>query len=196
MPELTEEELQKAREELDEWAELLSITTTPFFEKFIHRPEKTVALFTGNQWGKNVNIIKQYILRWMGRHPIEAKNLRPDTKIRTYRFCSETVPFDPTGEDSNTIYPVLKRLLPAKFILEDVNQRRNTMTIKDFQGGPNFYIEFSSYNQTICGAGKVCPRHSLDCKFISCDGLRVSGRLCVANTDSCSVVLTVVQCLV
>lgn len=128
---MTEEEQQKAREELEEWSELLSITTTPFFNKFIHRPEKTIALFTGNQWGKNVNIIKQYILRWLGKHPIESKNLRPNMKIRTYRFCSETVPFDTSGEGSNTIYPVLKRLLPAKFIIEDVNQRRNTMTIKD-----------------------------------------------------------------
>ena len=146
---MTDEEHQQARMELEHWAELLSIKTTPIFQKFINRPEKICAFFTGNQWGKNVNIMKHYILRWTGKHPIESKNLRPDTKIRTYRFCSETLPTDPDGGDRNTIYPVLKRLLPKWMIKKDVTQRKPIMTILDPQGGPDFYIEFVSYGQEL-----------------------------------------------
>ena len=145
----TEEELAKYRMELEPWAEFLSIQTTPIFTKFINRPEKVIAFFTGNQWGKNVNIVKHYIIRWMGLHPIEGKNLRPSTRIRVYRFCSETLPTDPEGGDRNTIYPVLKRLLPKWMIKKDVTQRKPIMTLIDPQGGPDFFVEFVSYGQDL-----------------------------------------------
>lgn len=141
-------------EQLNEWEGFLSIKPTWLFEQFIHRHENTLALFTGNQWGKNVNIVKQYIMRWLGIHPIEAKNMRPFKKIRTYRFCSETLPNDPEAGDKNTIYPVLKRLLPKSLIKKDITARNSIVTIKDIQGGDDIYIEFVSYKQDVqAGAG-------------------------------------------
>lgn len=141
-------------QQLNEWEGFLSIKPTWLFEQFIHRHESTLALFTGNQWGKNVNIVKQYIMRWLGIHPIEMKNMRPDKKIRTYRFCSETLPNDPDALDKNTIYPVLKRLLPKSLIVKDITARSSVMTIKDIQGGDDIHVEFFSYKQDIqAGAG-------------------------------------------
>ena len=139
---------QKDREALEEWVGFLEIQRTWVYDQFIRRHEKIIAYFTGNQWGKNVNIVKHYIVRWMGKHPIEEKNLRPTDQYRTYRFCTEKLPNDPDGETTNTIYPVLKKMLPKGCIKKDVNQRRNIMTIRDiWQGGPDFYIEFCSYGQ-------------------------------------------------
>ncbi len=146
---LSEDQRLRARSELEEWAELLSIKRTWIYDQFLLRPEKIVAFFTGNQWGKNVNITKHYITRWLGRHPVESKNLRPDTKIRIYRFCSETLPTDPEGGDRNTIYPVLKRMWPKRLIRKDVTQRKPVMTLIDPQGGPDFYVEFVSYGQEL-----------------------------------------------
>jgi hypothetical protein len=141
-------ELQNA----EEWAGFFKIITTPTFVKFLSRPEKTIGFFTGNQWGKNVNIMKQYLVRWMGKHPVESKNLRPWTKIRTYRFCAENLPNDKDEEKAskNTIYPVLKEMIPKRMIKKDITQRSATMTLCDpIQGGPDFYIEFVSYGQEL-----------------------------------------------
>ena len=143
-----ESELQNG----EEWSELFRILTTPLFVEFMKRPEKIIVLFTGNQWGKNVNIMKSYIARFMGKHPVESKNLRPDTRIRTYRFCSETLPNDPDSSQANrnTIYPVLKSMIPKRLIKKDITQRSPIMTIADpCQGGPDFYVEFVSYGQEL-----------------------------------------------
>lgn len=149
MNDLSQEDIDRAKRQIEDWSEFLSIRNTPIYMKFMQRPEQMIAFFTGNQWGKNVNIVKHYITRWMGKHPVESKNLRPGTKIRMYRFCSETLPTDPEGGDRNTIYPVLKRLLPKWMIKKDVTQRKPIMTIKDLQGGPDFYVEFVSYGQEL-----------------------------------------------
>jgi hypothetical protein len=136
----------------EEWGGFFRILNTPVFTEFIHRPEKTIAFFTGNQFGKNVTIMKHYILRWMGEHPIESKNLRPHTKIRTYRFCTETLPNDPDASQANrnTVYPVLKAMIPHRLIKKDITTRSPIMTIADpIQGGPDFYVEFVSYGQEL-----------------------------------------------
>jgi len=85
----------------------------------------------------------------MGIHPVEKKNMRPWKKIRTYRFCSETLPNDPNGGDKNTIYPVVKRLLPASLLKKDITARNPMITIKDIQGGDDIYVEFVSYGQEV-----------------------------------------------
>jgi hypothetical protein len=142
-----EKELQQG----EEWAGILSILTTPLFLQFMQRPEKIIGFFTGNQWGKNVNIMKHYVVRWLGKHPVEAKNLRPWTKIRTYRFCTENMPNDKDEEKAskNTIYPVLKEMIPKRMIKKDITQRSAIMTLFDPQGGPDFYVEFVSYGQEL-----------------------------------------------
>ena len=105
---------------------------------------------TGNQWGKNVNIVKHYIMRIMGKHPIESKNMRPGTRHRVIRFCSEKLPMEKEGEETkNTIYPVFKRMLPKAWIKKDISQRSQTMTLRDPQGGPDLFIEFVSYEQDL-----------------------------------------------
>jgi hypothetical protein len=141
--------LDSARVEMEPFSGFASIVNTQVFHEFMHRPEKTIAFFTGNQWGKNVNIVRHYIMRLMGWHPIESKNMRPSTKIRKLRFCSEKLPYDPDGGDSNTVYPIFKRMWPRHLIRKDVTQRRPRLTLIDPQGGPDIEIEFSSYGQDV-----------------------------------------------
>ena len=149
MADLSQEDIDRAKRELEDWNELLSIKNTPIYLNFTSRPENIIAFFTGNQWGKNVNIVKHYMQRWMGIYPVEKKNLRPETKIRTYRFCSETMPNDPDGGDRNTIYPVLKRFLPKWMIKKDITQRKPVMTLWHPRAGGDFYVEFVSYGQEL-----------------------------------------------
>jgi len=139
------------RDQLGEFEHFLLIQPTWLFEQLLRRHEKFINLFTGNQWGKNVNIVKQYVMRWLGIHPIDKKNLHPYDEIRTYRLCSETLPTDKdaTEDTKNTIYPVVKRMLPSWMILGDVSQRDPVLTIKDIQGGDPIQIEFSSYGQSV-----------------------------------------------
>lgn len=129
----------------------LLIKPTWTFQQLLKRREKFIGFFTGNQWGKNVNIVKQYVLRWMGIHPIEEKNIHPEDKIRIYRFCSETLPTDKDApEDTkNTIYPVIKKMLPPWMILSDITRVDPVITILDIQGGEPIQVEFASYGQTV-----------------------------------------------
>jgi hypothetical protein len=135
--------------QLNEWEGFMSVKPTWLFDQLLLRSETIIALFTGNQWGKNTNIIKQYVMRWLGIHPIEVKNIRPSDTVRTYRFCSEVLPNDPNSETKNTIYPVIKRMVPKSLILQDVSIRKPTMVLKDVQGGEPIILEFVSYNQDV-----------------------------------------------
>jgi hypothetical protein len=141
--------MEAAKAEIAPFSGFAEIVNTKVFYEFMHRPEKTIAFFTGNQWGKNVNIVRHYVMRLMGWHPIEAKNMRPSTKVRKLRFCAEKLPYDPEGGDSNTVYPVFKRMWPRHLIRKDVTQRRPRLTLIDPQGGPDIEIEFSSYGQDV-----------------------------------------------
>jgi len=146
---MTDIELQKYREELDQWSGFTGILPTSTFIKLIHRHEKLIALFTGNQFGKNVTIMKHYVVRWLGKHFVEAKNLRPETVHRTYRFCAEKKPNDTEGGDTNTIYPVLKKMWPKKLIRKDITQRNSVMTLIEPYSGLDFFVEFMGYSQEI-----------------------------------------------
>src|SRR3972149_4801731 len=69
-----------------------SCKPTWIFQQFINRPEKIIGYFTGNQKGKTCDVAYSYVLRIMGMHPVEKKNMRPDNPIRTYRFGSMNPP--------------------------------------------------------------------------------------------------------
>lgn len=134
---------------LNEWDGFSKVQITPIMRSFLQRYESVLALFTGNRWGKNTNVCWQYILRILGEHPVESKNMRPHKKCRTYRFCAETLPNDPDRGDTNTIYPVLKGMLPKSWIKKDITARNAVMVIADPQGGADISIEFVSYNQEL-----------------------------------------------
>ena len=187
-PVIKASEREALRAELAPWDGYLSIATTPAYIELMQRPEKLICFFTGNQWGKNVNIVKHYIDRIRGKHKVEFKNMRPGTVHRVIRFCSETLPNDPDGGDRNTIYPVLKRLLPKWMIKKDVTQRRPMMTLMDPQGGPDIFVEFVSYGQDVqAGAGvqrfsvyidENCPKTFFDeqiPRLLASDGDLVMG---------------------
>ena len=110
-----------------------------------------VFLSTGNRAGKTSSVMHDYVTRLLGRHPIEHKNMRPNCQVRTLRFCSETLPMEPsgTGEVKNTIYPEFKKWLPPFLIKKDITIRKPVMTIRDIQGGPDVTVEFVSYNQEV-----------------------------------------------
>uniref|UniRef100_A0A6M3KZ90 Terminase n=1 Tax=viral metagenome TaxID=1070528 RepID=A0A6M3KZ90_9ZZZZ len=106
---------------------------------------------TGNRAGKTSAIMHDYVIRLLGIHPIESKNIRPNTPVRVLRFCSETLPMEPsgTGEVKNTIYPEFRKWFPPFLIKKDITIRKPVMTLRDFQGGPDVLIEFVSYNQEV-----------------------------------------------
>ena len=101
--------------------------------------------------GKNDAIAQHYVIRLLGQHPIESKNMRPDTQIRTLRFAAQTLPMEPDGQGEvrNTVYPAFKRRLPPGMIKKDVTVRKPIMILRDPQGGPDIVIEFVSYGQQI-----------------------------------------------
>lgn len=126
-----------------------SFTADWLFKQIINRPEQIICLFTGNRAGKNGRIGFQYVLRIMGMHPIEKRNMRPDKKVRIYRFASETLPTETEGgEVRNTQYPEFMKWLPKHLIKKDITVRRPALTLWDPQGGPDIYVEFVSFNQT------------------------------------------------
>lgn len=121
------------------------------FTQFINRYERIICLFTGNQRGKTSLVAYSYVMRIMGMHPIEAKNMRPNKKIRTYRFASESLPADADRDEQvrNTQYPEFKKWLPPCLIKKDITARSPVITLFDPQGGPDVNIEFVSFNQTV-----------------------------------------------
>lgn len=107
-------------------------------------------MITGNQFGKSSSVAYDYVLRIMGMHPIEGKNIRPNDPIRTFRFASETLPSDGSdGESRNTQYPAFRKRLPYELLKKDITIRRPVLTVKCIQGGPDIYVEFVSYNQDV-----------------------------------------------
>lgn len=134
----------------DNYNNLLSFIRTETYTAFLKRREKIIGIFTGNRYGKTAQVAHSFVLRILGKHPVPEKNMRPDKKIRIYRFASQVLPNDPEGgEVKNTQYPFFKKFLPPHLIKRDITFRRPVMTIKDPQGGKDIYVEFVSYNQQV-----------------------------------------------
>lgn len=146
-------------ENLSGWEGFFEHVITYPFQYLVNCDSKIIAIFTGNQFGKTDNVAKDYVLRILGIHPIEKKNIRPKDKIRVFRFCSATLPSDASsGEVRNTQYPAFKRRLPKGLIKKDINSRRATMVIDDPQGGDDIIIEFVSFSQEIQNTAGVQRR--------------------------------------
>ncbi len=148
MPEkLTREVIAQA----NQFAGYLSYKPNFISKALINCDSQITFLSTGNRAGKTSSVMHEYVMRLLGLHPIERKNMRPNVAVRTLRFCSETLPMEPsgTGEVKNTIYPEFKKWLPPFLIKKDITIRKPVMTIRDFQGGPDIVVEFVSYNQEV-----------------------------------------------
>lgn len=144
--------IEQDKKYLNEWANFLSFIPTWDYKQFINRPEKIVAYFTGNQKGKTYGIAHSIILRILGKHPVKAKNMTSDCPYRIIRCCSERLPQDTEGgegEVKNTQLPAFKRLLPPSLIKKDITARNTVLTLYDPQGGPDIFIEFVSYNESV-----------------------------------------------
>ena len=143
---------EKDKQSINEWTNFLSFIPTWDYRQFISRPEKLVAYFTGNQKGKTYGIAHSIILRLLGKHPVKAKNMTPDCQYRIIRCASECLPHPSEtgeGEVKNTQYPVFKKLIPPSLIKYDITERNAVLTIKDPQGGPDIFIEFVGYTQSV-----------------------------------------------
>jgi hypothetical protein len=137
-------------EKLNDFEGFAQYIPTWMYYQFLQRREKFIALFSGNQSGKTAGVAHSYVLRILGRHPIKEKNILPDNKIRTFRFISESLPVGTEGDEvKNTQYPAFKKFLPPSLLKKDITVRRPVMTIKSPLGGPDIFVEFSSYNQTV-----------------------------------------------
>jgi hypothetical protein len=137
-------------DKINEWEGFFAHKPSWMFAQFLNDPAKVRCWFTGNQFGKNENVSQELAMTILGIHPVESRNIRPDTKFRMIRCASETLPNDPDGgEANNTQYPVLKRKIPASLIKKDITKRNTVMTIRCPQGGPDIYIEFTGYNQSV-----------------------------------------------
>ncbi len=127
-----------------------SFKRTWIIDEFLLSPEKVLAWFTGNQFGKTSVAAWQYVARILNIHPIKSKNLKPTDTIRTFRFCSQNLPTDASGSEiKNSQYPAIKRYLPRFLIKKDIVIRNPVITIIDPQGGPDIYFEFVSFSQEI-----------------------------------------------
>ncbi len=136
---------------LNDWAGFLSFKKNYILEALSRCDAKTILVDKGNQGGGTASIVKDYINRILGLHPIEKKNMRPNTPVRIIRFASETLPTesDEGGEIKNTIYPQFKKFFPSYLIKKDITARRPAVTIRDYQGGKDIVVEFVSYNQDV-----------------------------------------------
>ena len=136
---------------LNDWAGFLSFQPNYIIEALSKCDAKTILVDKGNQGGGTASIVKDYCNRILGLHPIEWKNIRPNTQVRIIRFASETLPTesDDGGEIKNTVYPQFKKFFPPYLIKKDITARRPAVTIRDWQGGRDIVAEFVSYNQEI-----------------------------------------------
>ncbi len=145
--EIPEEDIQT----YNEWAGYFSLKPN-FIKWALSRcNKKMIGVFTGNQAGKTANIVRDYIDRILGLHPIEEKNMRPNTPIRVIRFASQTLPTESEtgGEIRNTIYPQFRTFFPYHLIKKDITARRPAITIRDPQLGNDIVVEFVSYGQEV-----------------------------------------------
>jgi phage terminase large subunit-like protein len=144
-PELTPEDIAA----LNDWTSFLSFIPTVPFGWLTRCESKTICVYTGNQFGKTDMVVMDYILRVMGKHPVDIKNVRDTDSIRTFRFASEVLPVlggDEAGS-KNTQYPAFKKRLPPSLIKRDITEKNKTMTIRNLSGGPDIYLEFVAYSQ-------------------------------------------------
>ena len=134
---------------LNDWAGYLSFQPNFIMKALSDCPLKTIFIDKGNQGGGTASVMKDYVRRILGDHPIESKNLRPNIKIRTIRFGAQTLPLekDAQGEVTNTVYPQFKKFFPSSLIKKDITFRNHAMILRDPQGGPDVIIEFVSYGQ-------------------------------------------------
>ncbi len=149
---------------LNHWAGYLSFQPNFIIKALGDCQAQVIGIFTGNRSGKTESAAEEYVRRILGEHPIERKNIRPDTPIRTFRFASETLPTesDEGGEVRNTVYPAIKRRLPYYLIKKDITARRPAITVRDWQGGKDIILEFVSYNQEVQSQAGV-DRNSIYC---------------------------------
>ncbi len=61
--------------QLNDFEDFLEFKKTWIFEKFTQSPEKVVALFTGNQFGKTAGVAFGYVMRILGIYPVIEKNV-------------------------------------------------------------------------------------------------------------------------
>jgi hypothetical protein len=107
--------------QLNDFSNFLKFKKTWPFLKLINSPDKVIALFTGNQFGKTAGVAFQYVMRILGIHPIIERNVSfkecscncgnkwrmyeapekcecggevilHNRQTRIFRFCSETLP--------------------------------------------------------------------------------------------------------
>lgn len=75
-------------QQLNDFEGFLKFKPTWAYKKFIHRDEKLVALFTGNQYGKTAGVAHSYVMRILGTHPIPVKNVLYFECSKRYEFMS------------------------------------------------------------------------------------------------------------
>lgn len=134
----------------NEWLGFLTFQPT-LLEALLMKIDSTIlALFTGNQLGKTATVMHYVVKVIGGMLPISYHNILPEDTVRTIRLASESLPIDKDGgESKNTLYPALKKVLPASWIIKDITARNQVMTIRSPLGGKPVYIEFVSYNQAV-----------------------------------------------
>lgn len=133
------------------WDKIINMEDDGTAQTFDLEIEGTHNFIANDIFAHNTSTVAySYVLRILGKHPVEIKNMRPGKKVRTYRFASQALPNDPEGgEIKNTQYPAFKKWLPPYLIKRDITTRSAVMVIRDPQGGPDIYIEFVSYSQDI-----------------------------------------------
>ena len=116
----------------------------PIAKKYIHSESQTRAIIKGNQGGATLMSAYDVVLRLLGIHPVERRNVLN----KPIRMVSKCLPKSDSDEE-NQQYVELKRLLPSEFVKKDVTARSATMTVRDPHGGSDNKVEFMSSSQEI-----------------------------------------------
>jgi hypothetical protein len=136
----------------------ISIVPIPCQEVYDFEVEKYHNYFAGGLIHHN-SVVMDYYLRIWGKHPQDHLNVKPEDKIRTFRFASENLPGDNENEEvRNTQYPVLKRRFNPSWILKDITARKSVVSVqpqtpKILPDGTEWHqkpvqFEFVSYGQS------------------------------------------------
>ncbi|MCP4262812.1 MAG: hypothetical protein GY774_35685 [Planctomycetes bacterium] len=155
---IPEDEQQRA----DIFAGFFQFKTTPLLGKLISLPHKTIGIFSGNQGGKTSTVAQHYVLRLLGKAPVEDLDGNPlpnrNNLMKKVRCMSSSLPEDSSAEEQdNTQYLELKKRIPPELIIKDITARAKNLVVRRPLGlnTQQSIFEFRSFKQELQDLGKI-----------------------------------------
>lgn len=116
----------------------------PVALQYLNSDASVRGIIKGNQGGGTAVTTMDAILRLLGLHPVERRNVLN----KPVRFVSKCLPKNDEDEE-NQQYVEFKRRFPAELVKKDITARSSTMIVRDPMGGSDRKVEFLSKKQDI-----------------------------------------------